>query len=319
MWGIAVNPLSVETGSDLTAAEAVSADGTRQRRIRELPPKHIPLESVAARATEVSTLPHVALKVMEVARNPESGAADLKVVVEGDPTLSARVLRTVNSAAYALRTKITNLHQAVSLLGFDQIRNLAITASVSDSFKNDSVTATYRRSGLWRHLVSTGICARLIATRCRLSNFEDAFLAGLLHDFGIIIEDQHAANGFRAALRNLEEGRLLSEVEQEYLGFDHTTLGATVAEAWKFPPAVQAAIRFHHASGRCDSESEGIVRCVEVANYLCSLKGISSIGMNLVAPPYDAIKALSFNKEDLKVLVIDLDEEMIRYEGLYHI
>src|SRR5690606_832545 len=105
------------------------------------------------------------------ARNQESNAADLKTVVEGDPSLSARVLRTVNSAAYAVRSKVSNLHQAISLLGFNQIRNLAITASVSDSFKTDNVSGPYRRSGLWRHLVSVGICARLVAARTRMSNF----------------------------------------------------------------------------------------------------------------------------------------------------
>ena len=72
-------------------------------------------------------------------------------------------------------------------MGFNQIRNLAITASVSHSFKTENVSGTYRRAGLWRHLVSVGICARLIAARSRMSAFEDAFLAGLLHDFGIEI------------------------------------------------------------------------------------------------------------------------------------
>lgn len=282
-------------------------------------PRHVPLETVVSRATEVSTLPHVALKVMEAARNPDSTAVDLKTIVEGDPSLSARVLRTVNSAAYAVRSKVTNLHQAISLLGFNQIRNLAITASVSRSFKTENVSGTYRRAGLWRHLVSVGICARLIAARVRMPAFEDAFLAGLLHDFGIIIEDQHSARGFQAMLSSLDESRPLTQAEQEYLGFDHTVLGARVAEAWKFPPPVRAAIRFHHLSGTCADESAAIVRCVQVANFVCTLKGISSIGRNLLAPPYEAVKALSFGKEDIKVLVTDLDEEMARYDSLYQL
>lgn len=309
----------VESDSSTGADESSTLGRGQFRRPHAQPPKQIPLEKVVARATEISTLPHIALKVMEVARNPDSNAADLKTVVEGDPSLSARVLRTVNSAAYAIRSKVTNLHQAISLLGFNQIRNLAITASASDSFKIDNVSGSYRRSGLWRHLVSVGICARLIAARTRMSQFEDAFLAGLLHDFGIIVEDQHAPEGFRAMLHNMDNTQSLTEAEQEYLGFDHAILGNRVAEAWKFPPVVRAAIRFHHIADKCKEEFLPIVRCVEVANFICSLKGISSVGLNLTAPPGEALKALSFTKEDVKVLVVDLDEEMIRYEDLYRL
>jgi HD-like signal output (HDOD) protein len=282
-------------------------------------PKQIPIETMVNRVTEVSTLPHIALKVMEVARNPNTTAADLRTVVEGDPPLSARVLRTVNSAAYAVRTKVTNLQQAISLLGFNQIRNLAITASVSGSFRNDKADGPYRRSTLWRHLVSVGICARLIAARTRLPDFEDAFLAGLLHDFGVIVEDQHAGTRFQAMLAELRGDRPLIDVEQEYLGFNHTTLGARLAEMWKFPAPVRAAIRFHHFSDKCTGEDAPIVQCVALANFICTLKGIPSVGLKLVEMPRAAIAALAFQKEDLKVLVADLDEEMARYENLYQL
>ena len=314
-----MDPLPVEPDSDSIVSDASTVGCDQSPHAPAAPPKQISLETAVSRATEVSTLPHVALRVMGAARNPSSTASDLKTIVEGDPSLSARVLRTVNSAAYAVRSKVTNLHQAISLLGFNQIRNLAITASVSHSFKTENVSGTYRRAGLWRHLVSVGICARLIAARTRMSAFEDAFLAGLLHDFGIIIEDQHTAKAFRAMLSSLDDSRPLTEVEQQYLGFDHTLLGARVAEAWKFPLPVKAAIRFHHMSEKCTDESAPIVRCVEVANFVCTLKGISSVGRNLLAPPYEAIRALSFKKEDIKVLVTDLDEEMVRYESLYQL
>ena len=85
------------------------------------------LEDVIKRIGDVSTLPQVALKVMEIANNPDSEVADLTRVVEGDAPLASKVLRIVNSAAYALRGKMTSLEQAVSYLGFNQIRNVALT------------------------------------------------------------------------------------------------------------------------------------------------------------------------------------------------
>ena len=281
--------------------------------------KRASVEKILRHVTEVSTLPHVALRVLEVARDPNSSAGDLRVIVEGDPSLSARVLRCVNSAAYGLRVEITSLQQAISYLGFNQIRNLAITASVSEVFRSEEAIATYRRTDLWRHMVSVGVCARLIASRQRLSNFEEAFLAGLLHDIGIVLEDQHCHEAFREILPGLVDGGSLTEAEQQHLGFDHTTLGNRIAESWRFPPAVCAGIRFHHMSQNYRGPHAPLVRCVEIANWICTLKGITSVGRQMVAVPMEALQAGRLGKEDIKVLAADLDHEISLNRQLFNL
>lgn len=275
------------------------------------------VDKVAKRIDGISTLPHVALRVMEVANDDRSGAADLKAVLEGDPALSARVLRCVNSSAYALRTKVTNLQLAIAYLGLKQIRNLAVTASVSDIFKKDEQVGSYSRAGLWKHLVSVGICARLIALRQRLPEFEDAFLAGLLHDIGIILEDQHMHSPFCQMIQSLSPSKTLAECEREHFGFDHTQLGERVAELWKFPQAAQAAIAYHHASVMCRGEHAPTVRCVDVANLICTLKGCSSVGVNLLRSSRAVLDAMSLSKEDIEVLASDLDHELELHANLF--
>lgn len=254
---------------------------------------------------------------MQVASDPHAGAADLKEVMESDAALSARVLRCVNSSAYALRVKISNLQQAIAYLGLKQIRNLAMTASVSELFSQEEMVGIYRRSQLWRHLVSVGICARLIAMRLRFTNFEDMFLAGLLHDIGIVLEDQHAHGAFFLVIRSLEKDKSLGEIERRHLGFDHMELGERVAAAWGFPEPVKAAIRFHHNSAGYRGEDVDLVRCVEVANLLCSIKGIPSIGASLVRIPQPAIKGLGLSKQDLLVLAEDLEQEIAANQNLF--
>jgi len=277
------------------------------------------IDQIVRQVSEVSTLPQVALKVMRVARDPNAGAAELKAVVEGDPALGMRVLKMVNSAAYGLRTTITNLHQAISYLGFNQVRNLAMTASVADIFKRNEKVGTYQRTMLWRHLVSVGIGARLVARRCRLAAFEDAFLAGLLHDIGIVLADQHAHAQFREVIAALDGSLPLCEVERKRLGFDHCMLGAAVADAWRFPAPIRAAIRFHHGAQRYREAGSEIVRCTEVANVICTLKGITSVGQRLVEPALDTFKAMGFRKEDVVILAADLDREIAMSENLFEL
>ncbi len=277
------------------------------------------LDAVVRQIDEISTLPAVALRLMEVAGDLTSSAADLKEVLESDTALCARVLRCVNSAAYALRTRITNLQQAIAYLGLQQIRNLAMTASVSEFFKTEAAVNTYSRAGLWKHLVSVGICARLIARRRKIADFEDAFLAGLLHDVGIILMDQYLHDEFSEIIVSLKGDKTLAQAEREHLGFDHAELGEKVAQVWGFPDAATAAIRYHHSSVRYKGSDIDTIRCVEVANLLCTLKGFSSVGVKLVEFSKPAISGLRLTKEDIAILIDDLDDEIEANAGLFQI
>lgn len=283
---------------------------------QEEPPQ---LDEVVGRIDDISTLPHTAIQVMEVANDPNSGAMDLKEVVETDAALSARILRCVNSSAFATRTRVTSLQQAIAYLGLNQIRNLAVTASVSELFKNDEKIGPYRRSQLWQHLVSVGICARLIAMRSKVNEFEEAFLAGLLHDIGIILQDQHVHEPYCEVLRSLDNSTSLTTVERSVLGFDHTVLGARVAVKWGFPEATKASIRHHHGSVSYRGDQIDIVQCVEIANLLCTLKGIPSVGLKLIKVSQAALKGLGLTREDITVLATDLDQELSASAYLFEI
>ncbi len=277
------------------------------------------LPAVLLRIEEISTLPQVAIQVVEVVNDQDSGAAELKDVIEADAALSARILRCVNSSAYATRTEVTSLQQAIAYLGLNQIRNLAVTASVSDFFKREDSIGPYSRSQLWRHLVSTATCARLIAMRRKMNNFEDAFLAGLLHDIGIVLEDQYVHEHFVEIIQTMDDTKTLVEVERSHLAFDHTTLGEEVAASWGFPEATRASIRYHHASDSYEGEQIDIVRCVEVANLICTLKGVPSVGLKLVKISQPALAGLSLAREDIMVLAADLDQELAANASLFQI
>jgi HD-like signal output (HDOD) protein len=278
-----------------------------------------PFDQMVRRIHEISTLPQVAMRVMQVANNPNAGASELKQVMEYDPALCVRVLRCVNSSAYATRVKITNLQQAIAYLGIRQIRNLALTASISKLFKQQGSIGPYNRTALWRHLVAAGLCSRMIAMRCRLSTFEDMFLAGLLHDVGIILEDQHLNEVFSAMVGSLSKDTTLCDAERRHFGFDHTTLGEGVTKSWSFPDTVVAAVRFHHGSANYRGPHVQVVHCVEIANFICSVKGITSVGINLAQFPRGAIEGLALTKEDVVVLATDLDREVSANESLFQL
>lgn len=278
------------------------------------------IETIVTQIDEISSFPDIALRVMRVVSRNDASIADLRAVVEQDPQLVARVLRTVNSAAYGLRCRVDSIHRAIALLGFTTIKNLALTASVSPVFQDTTPIGSYNRGLLWKHLVSVAVISRMVAARSGLKYFEEAYMCGLLHDLGIILLDQHHHEVFVSVLHRLNPQAGTCEIEREILGFTHAQLGAAVAERWGFPESIVDVIRYHHDSRRCQPEYRSIGHAVEIANYLCTRRGLPSLGVqNISIPHRDAFSALSLGREGMRVLVEDLEKELHKSQDLFRI
>ena len=275
------------------------------------------LTTVLRQIDEVSTIPQMAARFLQVASDPEVRLDQLREALAADPAMVTRVLRLVNSSAFSVQQKITNLDQAITFLGIKQVRSVAVAVSVSELFRVRGRLGSYSRAGLWRHMVAVGIASRLLAVRLGSPNGEDFFLAGLLHDIGIVLEDQYVHQQFCQIIRSLNPGKTLIECEHEHVGFDHTALGESMAQRWGFPDSVRAAIRHHHDSAGYDQENKAVVRCVELANVICSDQGITSVGVNLVKPVTPEDLEIPLGQEDLAMFVEDLNGELANSVGLF--
>ncbi len=125
------------------------------------------MSEIADRIDDVSTIPQMAATFLSVANDPDVTIDKLEQVLSFDPALSTRVQRLINSSAFAMQQRVTNLRQAISLLGLKQLRNLGIAVSVSQLFRTQGSLGTYNRTALWHHMVSVGICTRLNAASIR--------------------------------------------------------------------------------------------------------------------------------------------------------
>ena len=272
-------------------------------------PREVLVKRLFTRISEVSTLPAVAIRIVEVANDPESEAADLLEVVEFDAALATRIIRTVNSSYYALQNKVAELKLAITLLGFKEIRNLAMTAYIAQLFKRPARHAHYSREGLWNHLIGVGTVAKLIAETSKKVAPREAYLAGLLHDLGFILIDQYLHKPFCKMLDAMGPEVPVCQVEEEILGFDHAELGAFVADQWRLPKQLTTAIRYHHDPDRYQGEHAEMVYVVALANFFCHLKDLSSLGVSHTQPPpAEWFTALGLQKADIARIWEHLDE-----------
>lgn len=276
------------------------------------------LDKIEAHIAEVSTLPHIAMRLIRICQNPQTNPSELCNVLSSDPVMTSHVMRCVNSAAYGLTHPVTNLHRAVCLLGYAQLRDLAMTASVASVFKRNETCGNYMRSKLWSHMVCVAICSRMIAARCELPEFEDIYLAGLLHDLGIILIDQYEHTTFCSLMLNFPQraGVNLALVEQGRLGYDHTMLGERIARQWGLATGCVDTIRHHHQVDRYNGEYSRMLACVDLANLICTLRGWSSIGHQLIAVNPWSLEQLGLSAVDVQVINEDIGSEIKRHREL---
>jgi HD-like signal output (HDOD) protein len=249
-----------------------SADAAEPSRDRAL-------EVLFSRIGELSTLPIVALEIVRLANDPLTSTPQLVDAVHQDPTLVMRLMRTINSAFYGLREKVGNLQQAIDLLGFEEVRNLALTSYVSPLFRRSFGYATYTRQGLWLHLVSVGSLAKHIARIVGFPAPHEAFLAGMLHDFGYVLLDQYLHRHFCSVLDRLDGIQNTDAIERQEYGFDHAALAGYVCSRWNLPSAISEAVRWHHRPLEATGPEGQLTCVVALANTFCHRAGLLSVGV----------------------------------------
>jgi putative nucleotidyltransferase with HDIG domain len=285
-----------------------------ERTKRQIPEKLI--RRMFAHIGEVSSLPAVALQIIELANNPRTGTTDLLKVVRSDPALAMRLMRTINSSYYAVNQKVADLQQAITMLGFQEVRNLALTAYVARLFQQGDESDQVLRRGMWNHMVGTAMVSRLLAEICGGIAAQEVYLGGLLHDVGLILLDEHLHKPFSRVVNALDDQASICRLEQAVFGFDHTTLGAHVAAKWHLPDQIVAAIGHHHTPEAYDGPHRAVVYMVSLADYFCGLKGVTALGVQATEkPPMQLFATLGIRKEHVST-ILDRLEEVLRSADL---
>jgi HD-like signal output (HDOD) protein len=279
--------------------------------------RRLALERLFARIGDVTTLPTSAQRVLRLTEDENADPEKLREAIQSDPVLVARILRRLNSSYYALSNKISDMRSAISLLGMREIRNLALTVFVSRFFEGGTVHGAYRRENLWSHSVGVAVASRLVARVCGRGACEEAYIAGLLHDLGLILLDQTLRRHFHKVLDAIDEATPTHIAESRILTFDHALLGGFVARRWNFPDAVADAITFHHQPWCYTGPHKDIVQVVAVANYLCSRAGVTSLGVQNVPPPPDEVYSeLGLDQVTLAIIWDELDTALEKATSL---
>ncbi|MCW8829352.1 MAG: HDOD domain-containing protein [Gammaproteobacteria bacterium] len=235
---------------------------------------------------DLPAMPGLAIELIRIRNNPFAHASELAAIIEQDPSLTAQLLRYANASAP--QERIESVEQAIVRgLGMDFVLDIAFGLSLGRAFNNPK-NGPLGLDNFWRHSL---YCAALTQTLCNAIEFTRrpsvgmGYLAGLLHNFGILLLGHLFPAQFDRLNSAVEKapGHSILELERESIGVSHTEMGLWLMEAWDMPKAISEAVIGHHNPAHSGDFST-YANLVYIANALLKRHGIGE-GADMVIPP----------------------------------
>lgn len=239
------------------------------------------------KSCDIPAVPMVAVRILRLVDDPKTEINDLQDAIMSDQALAARVIRIanrviriVNSAYYGLRRDIDTISEAIVMIGFETIKNLALAVSTREVYKSFGLL----EQKLWEHSIGVSIAAGLIAREANFPKADEAMVAGLLHDIGKVVMNNSQPQRFSLLTQRVYDERVTySRREKEIFGFGHAEVGGLLAQRWGFPEVLCDVITRHHSNnhdGLFDGEPSRSMLCyiVALADALCVRLGVGYRG-----------------------------------------
>lgn len=267
--------------------------------------------------SDIHPLPHIVTTISRLIADNESTMKDFEEVIKMDPVLVTRLLRLVNSPFYGLTQTVDSIGRAVAFLGMKNLHNLIVADALKSLFVTNEVKSSpFSKKLLWLHSAAVSICSKMVAERIFGVNGDDAFLCGILHDFGLLVEEQVGRQAFHQICASCTTTADLIAMEQQAFGTDHCQIGYCMTLDWNMPITIQEAIRDHHTISDTLSPSS-LTGIIQISEYIAGqLKHTTLPNMPpQISPPL--MKHLEDNTDEYNVLIEDLPEEMSKAQAIY--
>lgn len=269
---------------------------------------------------ELPVLPDIYIRLKEEIKSDSADVNSVSSILEVDASLSADILKAINSAAYGLRAPVSALTQAISLLGFGEVSNIVLAVKVLEQFPPGKANKALEPKRFWEHSLATACAARVVSrysVGVSKENKDDSFIAGLLHDMGKLVEMRYFPEDFqRAVLLCRKELLTIEMAEKKVFEFSHQDVGAFLADKWNMSRNLVKSLEMHNTPWDLDEEDDGfqLVSIIHIADVIARFLGLGSGG----DPFVPAFHPYCFTYLDLSMEDVDqiLSETKQAYEEL---
>ncbi len=216
-------------------------------------------------------------------------------IIRRDPSLTARLLRLVNSVYYGMSSPVSNLEEAVFYLGLRQIRQLVMVTPIIEDFQKLTSKVSFSWRDFWRHCIGTAILTREVCATVQPMQDETDYVAGLIHDVGKIVMAASFPEHFNAIyMQPWDEGSDLIEREKATLGIDHAELGALYLKRHNLPAVLVETTLRHHMPEKAGANAT-LAASVQIADFLMNQANLKGNGISATVTEETLMSASGWN------------------------
>jgi putative nucleotidyltransferase with HDIG domain len=271
----------------------------------------IKVDQILSSVAQLRPMPTHVSRILRALEDPNTNAGEIADLIGLDQALAASLLKMANSAGLGYNLNCTNLKEAVMRLGYKRIKTLVLGLTATGPLTRRMIGYRLGAGELWNHSVATAVAAQWLAQAVRYPRPEEAYVAGLLHDFGKLLLDQHVLIDYNRMMEiMLRNNRCLWEVEEQVIGIDHARVGGLIAEKWSFPVILTEAIQFHHMPSLAPTAEE-LASIVNIANAFTSQyeSGLTDLFGHIPHP--EALRILGIPESRLETLRTTITQYMM--------
>lgn len=265
---------------------------------------------------DLPTLPTAVMEVIRVANDSYASGQDLERVVSRDMTLAARVLKISNSAAFGMRRRIETTKHAVLILGTRRIRSIVSAMSLAPMFETAHARDLISGPQLWAHALACAVWTQHLADRLQYIYWDQVFMAGLMHDIGIVVLFQADPDRYTEVLRIAKERRLpLESVEEHVLGTTHARVAGHLCAKWMLTPNLTHLLARHHSPEMPEKLDAQLLR---LADYMASHTVATEFTWSEPRPiPGELLAISGLTQDDIREVIEQGQEEVIRQVKIF--
>jgi len=203
------------------------------------------LKELVEKGVRLPSPPAIAVRILEAVKKDEASFGELARIIQSDPALSVRILKVANSAFYALPSKVDSIQTALSIMGTNVLKNIALSFVIADGLRGTAGNS-FNFDFFWKRAVTAAVGAELVATRMNYKS-ADTFVTALLQDIGIAVMYFCMPDNYMKVLDEKKiTGASARELEKQVFGFDHQEIGCEVLKHWGLPETIYMPILYHH-------------------------------------------------------------------------
>lgn len=259
------------------------------------------IKAILAQVNTLKPLPANLTRSLKLMEEPEISVKEVAAVISLDQALVARILKLANSAYYGFIHPASTLQEAIARLGFRRTKTVLFTVSYSSSMGRGVKGYNLGQGILWQHSVAVAMIAQRLATKVGYTSPDEAYIAGLLHDIGKLVLEQHFQIDWNRLLALGEmQSLMLYEAELQLLGVNHAQVGGALAEKWNLPVGLVDAITHHHSPESAPT-SPDLAAIIHIADLICLHMGVGLTHDSFMPKPSVlGLQLLSMGPEDIE-------------------